>query len=125
MPRGGADAQASAPFLRFLFHRRKNPMGRYDITNDTNGTTTVALWKVNDEYPKVPLSGFTESGTDESPSLECMDDAGTKYTLFGAWPRNVQKCVRQWGANVGQWEDAVLAIGKNGRQLELVPLQPL
>lgn len=98
-------------------------MSRYANKDDKNGFESVAMWKPNEEYPRGVLSSFIESGTDDAPSLECEDLDGTKYTLHGAWRRNVLKCVKQWGDEPLQWENAVITPSKNGRQLELVPVK--
>lgn len=120
--RGRGDLRRS-PLLPSVLFVEGEPMGRYDNTKDTDGIESVALWKATEPYPTGVLTNFIETGTDEAPSLDCEDLNGTKYVLFGAWPRNVRNCTKQWGSNVMQWEDAVITLSKNKRQLELTPVK--
>jgi len=97
-------------------------MGRYDKTDDSNGRTSIALWKPTQDFPADTLYNFSEQGTDDNPMLHCEDINGKLYVLHGAWVRNVKLVVKEFGSDCTQWEGARLQVSKTGTQIELRPI---
>jgi hypothetical protein len=98
-------------------------MGRYDNIKDSTSANAVALWKIEKDTPfDLTFSDFEEAGTDDAPQLKCVDNNGEEWTFFGAWERNVKAVVKQFGGPVQNWTAVGLQKAKNGKQIELVPI---
>ena len=95
-------------------------MGVYD-TYDEKATVGIRLWDHKEEIESIKYLVVGEDvSLNGSPILHLENLNGGKVDVFGAYPRQVAACLKQWGKDTPSWGMVLLTRAKNG-QIVLTP----